>query len=392
MIKERIFTRNFWFAFVASFSLAMQMYCLSTTITEYAQTFGATELIAGTITGIYYIAGISLRLWSGYGMNRYGWKRVAVIGIIFHALTCFGYFLVNSTWALLIVRFLHGIGFGLSASATAAIGMAILPKSRHGEASGYMMVSMTLAVALGPYVGGILYDAFGAVGCFVFAQILCVLTLICTLCVNLDSIVPKNGFPMEAHRKERGLRRFLEPAAIPVGVCAMLIVIGYTSLLSFYRIYAAKIGLEQEFRNFFLIYAGVLLFSRPIAGKVQDHYGPSIICYVGIVAQTVGLFLIALYPCMWTIIICAVFTALGNGSVTSVLASVSCRDVTIERHTYGIGTYWAVTDVGTGFGPLILGAVVTASGSYPIMYLTAAVITFAALFVYLGATRRKKKA
>jgi len=391
MTKERIFTKNFWFAFVALLSLSLQMYCLSTTITEYAQTFGATELLAGLITGVYYLAGVSLRIWSGYGMNRFGWKRVAVIGIVFHAIACFGYFLVNSTWALLAVRFLHGIGFGISASSCAVISMAILPKRRHGEASGYMMLSMTLSVALGPYVGGLLYDHFGGIGCFAFAQILCIVTLLCMLCVNLEGIVPKDGFPIESKTKEHGFRRFMEPAAIPVGVCSMLVVIGYTSLMAFYRSYADTLGMEEQFRSFFLIYAGVLLITRPMAGKIQDRFGAGFICIPGVLTQTVGLILIALHPSVLTIVLCAVFTAMGNGSITSVLASVSCRDVSIERHSYGITTYWAMTDIGTGFGPLLLGGVITACGSYQTMYLTAACITFAALLVFLGATRKKAK-
>ena len=389
MTKERIFTRNFWFAFGAMFGLVMVMYCLTATITEYAQSFGATELLAGMISGIYYVGGIAFRLWGGYGMNRYGWKRVAVFGIAFHALTCFGYFFVKNVWMLLAVRFLHGVGFGLSAATVLAIGLVVLPKSRHGEASGYMMLSMTISVALGPFAGGLIYDAFGPVGCFIFAQAMCILALVCTLCVDLDGIVPKNGLPPEQLPQERGLRRYVEKGAVPIGICSMLLAIGYTSLMSFYRLYGVQLGMEREFQRLFLIYAAVLVFSRPLAGKIQDRFGPDPICINGILTDTVGLIAIALRPCTATIILCGVCMAIGYGSITSVLASASCRSVPIKRHSYATSTFWVLTDVGTGFGPLILGSVLTAFGSYPVMYLSAAGISFLTLFIYL-AIRKKR--
>ena len=76
------------------------------------------------------------------------------------------------------MRFIHGLSFGAASNAVATIGRSVLPKSRFAEGCGYLMLATTLAVGIGPFIGGQVYNLFGAGGCFVTAMIMGFLSLL----------------------------------------------------------------------------------------------------------------------------------------------------------------------------------------------------------------------
>jgi MFS family permease len=64
---------------------------------------------------------------------------------------------------------------------------------------------------------------------------------------------------------------------------------GYAALISFYRLYAASENMTKEFSIFFLVYAAVLLISRPLAGKLQDRFGDDAVCYPSFIISLLAL-------------------------------------------------------------------------------------------------------
>lgn len=381
----------------------MVMYMLLGTVTEYAESMGTGVMIAGLVSGIYVFGGLCSRLCSGAGMQKMGWKRLAIAAMTLHFAACCCYFLVDGIVMLIIIRFIHGLGFGAAANATMTIGMSILPKSRYGEATGYFMMATTLAVAAGPFAGGIVYDATGPVGCFFMASLLSLLMLIFIALMDLEGIDPgpRAGTDTRARAKGtasqssefsseiKGIDRFLEIKAFPVSLCILLVAVGYAAIMSFYRLYAAEVELTKEFTYYFLFYGGFLLASRPLAGKLQDKFGDHIVCIPGIIAQAAGLILLAWHPCMATIIACALGTALGFGTLNSACNAIVCRNAGPARRPYAITTFWICCDGGVGIGPTVLGAIVSAAG-YTGMYYIAALVTLAALPVYYFAAMRRK--
>lgn len=183
--KEPIFTKDFIYIFLAQFFLGLVMYMLITTIGEYVTAFGASAMIAGMVSGIYIFGGLISRLCSGSFLNRFGWKRIAMIFLIIHLAASCCYFLAENVVLLIVIRFIHGFGFGAAANAIMVIGMASLPKSRYGEATGYFMLSTSLAVAVGPFVGGLIYDGFGGSGSFLSASIS---SLLCVIFMGLADV------------------------------------------------------------------------------------------------------------------------------------------------------------------------------------------------------------
>lgn len=167
--EDNIFTTDFFLIFGALLFSALVMYALMSTVTEYATSMGTSATIAGLVSGIYIFGGLCSRIYSANALERRDWKKLAIVFLSIHFLACIFYFFANNVTLLLIVRFIHGLGFGASANAIVTIASAILPKKRFGEAFGYFMLGTTIAVGLGPYVSGFFYDNWGSFGSFSLA-------------------------------------------------------------------------------------------------------------------------------------------------------------------------------------------------------------------------------
>lgn len=385
---EKIFTKDFFLVFGALLFSALVMYALMSTVTEYATSLGSSATIAGLVSGLYIFGGLCSRIYSGNALEKVGWKKIAMIFMSIHFLSCILYFFVSDVNLLLCVRFIHGIGFGATANAIVTIASDVLPKKRFGEAFGYFMLGTTIAVGLGPYISGFLYDTVGPYGCFLAASVFSGLALVFIYFVDVSEHDPANNPNQvkDSQNNYSGIEKVFEIKAIPVSFFTALTSLGYVSILSFYRLYAAEVDLTAAFSWFFIVYSIVLVLSRPVAGKIQDRNGDLIICVVGIVAQSVGLFLIAVWPSPLTVMICAVCAALGFGTLNSACTTIVTRNAPEHRRSYAVSTFYIFCDGTMGFGPALLG--LFAVNGYAPVYMISSVITLLALPICIWSLRK----
>ena len=384
--SEKIFTKSFFLIFGALLFTALVMYALMSTVTEYATAMGSTATIAGLVSGIYVFGGLCSRVYSGNALERIGWRKIALVFMSIHFLACLLYFIVDNVTLLIIVRFIHGIGFGASANAIVTVASAILPKKRFSEAFGYFMLGTTIAVGLGPFIGGFLFDTVGSHGCFIAAGVFSALALAFMCMIDIDKYDTKEHVVDD--RQYSGIEKVIEFSAVPVSFFTALTSLGYVSILSFYRLYAVEVNLTTVFSWFFIIYSVCLVLTRPLAGKIQDNGGDRIVCVLGIVAQSIGLMLIALIPSNVTVIICAICAALGFGTLNSACTAIITRNTPEHRRSYALSTFFIFCDATIGFGPALLGLFVSPSTGYAPMYIISSVITFLALPICLYSLRK----
>lgn len=393
--KESYLTRNYLCMFMVQLCLVLVLYTLMSTMTEYAAQLGATTTTAGLVSGVYLVGAVFSRIYSGCAMQKYGRRQIALIFCLIHLAASLLYRYCSNMVLLILIRFLHGLGFGATVNAAMLIVMSEIPKSRYGEGFGIFMLSTSLGVAVGPYIGGLIYDHFGGTGCFTAASIISFVAVACVLCSNTRASDPYytlagGAGPAPQKREPLNLNRIFEKKALPISLCVFCLCFGYAALMSFHRLYAQSTNLTKEFSHFFLIYAAVLLVSRPVVGKLQDRVGDNIICYPCMLGQVLGLTLLAWRPCMITIVVCAVLGAMGYGTLCSVLNVVVNRQVEDDRRSYAITTYWAFSDFGLGIAPMLLGSVAAVS-NYHILYFAAALISLCGMPIYWLSWGRKQK-
>ena len=380
MAGGRIFTRDFLLDAVVSFCCSLNYFVLLINITGFASyEFGADTAAGGLAAGIYVIGGLISRVFIGKYVELVGRKRMLIAGLALALVMSASYFLVSSMAVLCVVRFLHGMAYGLSSTCTSDIVAKLLPQSRRGEGMGYFALSITFACALGPLLGMTLgaskdYSAVFSVGVAMYA-----VALVLALFIR----VPEEELSEEQAAEARSFRpsSLFQRSALPLGLVVMVFYFSYSGVLSFISEYSEEVGMVEAATYFYVAVAAGTFLSRISSGRIYDARGPNSVMVPAYAVFVVGMLLFA------TTSNTALFLTAGflMGIGVSIVFS-TCQAIVVSRsppRRYGVttSTFSALNDLGSGLGPSILGLLITAVG-YRDMYLTCAGIALVSLLMY----------
>ncbi|WP_019240792.1 MULTISPECIES: MFS transporter [Bacillus] len=380
MGKERLWTKDFLIVASANFFLFLSFYLLMVTISVYAvDEFGASQSLAGLASSIFIIGVLIARLYAGPTIEKIGRKKLLYIGLILSVLTALLYFAVNGMVFLLINRFLHGIAFGLASTATGTIVANLIPDSRRGEGTGYYSMSVTLATAIGPFLGLFLSQHTSFSTIFITTAIFSIFSFT----VSFFLKIPKTTLTKEQIQEMKGFKfsNLLEPKAIPISFISAIMGFCYASVLSFLTFYAKEINLVSAASFFFIVYAVFILASRPFTGRWFDMKGANFIMYPSIFLFAVGMLLLSQAHHGFILLLAGAVIGLGFGTIQSISQAISVKVSPPHRIGLATSTFFIFTDLGIGVGPFLLGLLVPITG-FRTMYLIIGIVIFACLFLY----------
>ncbi|KHD86907.1 MFS transporter [Heyndrickxia ginsengihumi] len=387
MSRPKLWTKDFLIVSIANFFLYFTFYLLMATITVYATNkFHASPSMAGLASGIFVVGTLIARLFSGRSIERIGRKKMLYIGFIFILIITLLYFFVNSLALLLIIRFLNGAALGIASTATGTIVANIIPKERRGEGTGYYALSVTLAAAVGPFLGMSITEHAS----FNMNFILCLVLLAISFLASFFLKVPKVTLSIEELEKMKGfkLSNFFEPKVFPIAIISAFIGLGYSSILSFLTSYATEINLVDIASFFFIVYAVTILVSRPFTGRWFDSKGENFVMYPAFLLFAIGLLILSQANQGYAILLAGVFVGLGYGTYSSSGQAIAIKVSPSHRMGLATSTFFIFLDAGVGIGPFLLGLLVPFSG-YRGLYVTMAAVIFVCAFLYYFVYGRK---
>ena len=132
----------------------------------------------------------------------------------------------------------------------------------------------------------------------------------------------------------------------------------------------------------------VSLILRFVLGKLQDRRGDNIIIYTSLVFFIAGLAVLASASSDWQVILAGALVGLGYGSILPAGQAIAVRLVPLHEMGAGISTFFLLLDIGIGFGPILLGQIISATG-YATMYWMLAALMLVASVVYFFVHGRK---
>lgn len=349
-------------------------------ISSYAiKTYNSTPGEAGFSASIFIIGGLVARLIFGKWIGLIGYKKTLCIGVVLSLIMSCIYTCVNSISLLLFLRFVHGAGFGITTTATATIVSFIIPKERCGEGIGYYGLSQILATAIGPFLGMFLIQngSFNAV--FSVCSAVSVLCLLFIPLISLPVIKLTNEQVKEF--KQFKLNSFFESKVIPISAICMLVFFCYSTVITFLAVYSEKINLTNAAGFFFIVYAFVIMVTRPITGRLFDLKGENLIIYPAIALFTAGIILFSQANSGYILLLAAAFIGMGIGTIQPSTQAIAVKSV--PRHRIGLAnsTYFALTDIGMGMGPVIAGLLIPLTG-YRKMYAVVSVTGALCILLY----------
>ncbi|MFH7764815.1 MFS transporter [Acinetobacter sp. BSP-28] len=379
---ERLWNRSFILCLCNNLFLFTYYYALLTVLPIYImKDLGGTVKEAGLALTLFLLSSIAVRPFSGLIVEKLGKKISFRSSELLFVLFAFSYLFADSMWALLLIRFIHGIWFSVLTTVTVPIANDFIPDHRKGEGMGYFVMSTNLAVVFGPLI------ALTVLQFTDFKMLFALLTAVIGLGFIFCLIIPVQQHQRviaAAQRNEKkplGWHDIIETRAIPIGFVALLTSFAYSSIMSFITAYSESKDLLAYTSLFFIVFAVSMIVVRPWVGKIYDRKGASAVIYPSFIFFAIGLVVVSLISNQWLLWLSAIFIGIGYGSLFPCFQTIAIQSVAKQRMGHAISTFFTLFDLGMATGSVILGLMIAYYG-YQLSYLFCAVITVLTLFVY----------
>lgn len=380
MNSSKLWTKDFIIITVTNVFIALNFYLLLVITSVFAmEKFNVSPGLGGLASGIFVIGALISRLVAGKYIERTGRKKMLYIGLTIGLIMILMYFKINSFIELVIIRFLHGLSYGISSTATSTIASSAVPKSKRGEGIGYFMLSTTLATAIGPFLGTLL----SLNGNYSYIFLLCSVTAAISFIVALFLNIQELNLTHEEKQSMRGIKfsNFFEVKSLTISVICGLFYFCYSTVFSFINAYAKSLNLIKESSFFFLVIAIVIFLSRPVTGKRFDKKGENSIMYPGFLIFSAGMIFLSSVNNGFMLLAAGAAIGLGVGIIQSGGQTVAVNLAPNHRIGMANSTFFSFLDFGVGAGPFILGYFIPYTG-YRGIYLIMGISAVFFIFIY----------
>jgi MFS family permease len=161
-IRRLFIDINFWAVFFIWLFMAFSMFFVMTHIVPHSVDIGFSEVEAATILSISGIAQIFGRLISGILSDRISAKGIAIVSSVLQFAAILSLVWIRELWLLYLYGFINGITFAsFGTSITVLIGR-IFTLNDIGKVLGIMEIGIYVGGAIGPYLGGLIFDTSGS--------------------------------------------------------------------------------------------------------------------------------------------------------------------------------------------------------------------------------------
>jgi MFS family permease len=364
----------------------LTFYILATAFPLYVkESLHGNQQQMGLAITIYVIGGVLIRPFSGQWVDKFGKKKMAVIGLVLFLLACIGYFGSNGIVLFLVIRFIHGMSYAVASTATSTIASTLIPSSRQGEGIGYFSMFMSIAMVIGPALGLFLWKDENINVLLLGVCVIAALSLLFTLGVRMPKEdKDKVREPVkESVKMRKGLRwsDVIEPKALPISLVGFALAFSYSSLSGFIASFTKEIQQSQLTGYFFVAFALMIVLFRPLIGKVFDKYNEHILIYPGILIFAVGLLSLSQATSGFMLMLSGIIMGVGYGALMPCFQTLALKLADKERRGTANGTFFLLFDLGYGAGSYLMG-VVASYTDYRMMYEVAGFVTLISIAVY----------
>lgn len=371
---DKIWTKDFTLILIANFFIFLCFQMTVPTIPLFVKELGGNDQLVGLVVGVFTFSSLLLRPLAGYSIETKGRRFVYLLGLVLFVISIALIGIVKSLVFLFFLRFIQGIGWGYSTTASGTIITDVIPPKRRGEGMGIYGLSSSLALALGPTIG------LAFVGILSFSEIFLVCAVLGLVALILSTNIQYRK--MDSKPAQLGKQGIYEKSALPPSILLFFITLTFGGISSFLPIYSQEKEIDGILMYFFL-YAIALMVSRPFTGKLYDRKGHKAVFIPGALLIIISMSLLAWLPNSLTLYIAAVLYGFGFGTVQPALQAWSVKDAPAHRRGMANATFLTFFDLGVGIGAILFGQIAYWFG-YSTIYVIAGISVLLSIFIYLG--------
>lgn len=374
------------------------------TLPLFIETLGGSGQQIGIVMASFAIGLLVARPTLARLADTKGRKLVMIIGLIAVALAPFGYLLVQmlphlqvpislagrdfmvdgSILALIAIRAFHGLSIAAFVVAYSALVVDLAPPANRGELIGYMTLVNPIGLALGPALGGFLYEASGFRVAFLVMGILGFLGLILVLRLEEPQrpTIDRSNADTTAFWSQLWSGRVRTPAMI-----LLLVGLAFGTLSTFVPLYVREAGLALNVGLIYTASAVASFTSRIVVGRASDRYGRGRFITASLLIYSLAMGMFWLADSAPLFLLAGVIQGFGAGTLIPMIAALmGDRSSPADRgRTFGLAMVGF--DVGIALAGPIFGTIADAL-SYRGIFGLAGVMTFMGLLIFITASSK----
>lgn len=335
--------------YVVTFALFLDNNSVSTLISPYARSLGATVALAGVIAGAYSAINLLGNLGVGYWVDRIGRRLPLVSGLFLVGTVLLLYPFASDPHLLLGLRAAHGLGASLVSPACLAHIGDVSSSARRGRAMAWYGVASGLAGLSGPPLAGLLRDRMGYAAVFIALAVLVLTLALLALLLFIGVSPAADRSPLVKHnlRQVVGNRRLL--LAYTSAFCWMF---SFGTLLVFLPIYGWDRGFTSAqngllFASFAL--AAALVQMSPL-GRLSDRWGRERLILAGLALLALALVGLGLFG-QWEVLMTEMFLyGVGLGLLFPAMTALVADETATRTRGTASGIFTAMISLGMVVG------------------------------------------
>lgn len=366
-----LWTRDFALVCLYNLIIFISFQMLMPTIPVYVDALGGSGVVVGLVTGIFTVSAVAIRPWTGLRLDGHGRRGIWLAGAAIFTLAVLGYNWAYTIVLLLMLRIVHGFGWGIVTTSAATVATDLMPLPRRGEGMGFFGLGANLGMAVGPAIGFFAANRYGFPFLFWTAAVISLLALLVVTTIRVPRVRPTRGGPAPA---------LWEPSAVKPSLVMYFATFTWGGVATFIALHAGEHGISNA-GVYFSAYAITLMLARPVMGMLFDRCGHRVVVIPGMLLLSAGMVLLGLATNLSLFLLAAVVNGLGFGAVHPAFQALAVASCAPNRRGAAQATFTSAFDLGIGTGAVFLGLLAQYVG-YQGMYIASAGMALVGLAIY----------
>ena len=359
----------------------------------YAKNFGVSATVVGLTLTVFALARLILNVPAGMIADRFGRRILLIGGPILTSIGMFGSGFAGDIWSLLIWRFIAGGGSAFYMSGALIYLIDIAPSDRRARYVATNQWALSVGVALGPGIGGLVAERWGLAAPFHVVGVIALIAAAYAI-FRLPETRNSTGRASESKSPVRDAALIIRSApfvaiAFVTGTIFMTRAGTRATLVPLHADDTLGWG-PGEIGLVFTATGIMTLFTLWPATWATENIGrASVIMFSGLAAALGTLVIAASSTPLWFVMGNIILT-LGTGTAGPAPAAFVADLFPEELRGLGIGLYRSAGDVGFVIGPPALGWL-SDNASMSVAFQTAGCLVGVAGACFVLITRRNER-